>query len=302
MKIIKISSYKDLEPIDEKFNLILGNFDGIHIGHSQLINFARMNSKNKLGIFTFSKSLKREGDYLTSLEDKIEYFENLGIDFVIVLEANEKIKKTTSEEFIDLYLRKLNADKLFCGPDFKFGYKGQGDINTLKNVFPNLCVLNFVLDHNGDKIASTTIRKQIQDGDIIDANRHLGHKYRIKGIVIKGKGLGKKIGFPTCNIKLDFNYILPKNGVYITYIKIDDKYYESITNVGVSPTIKNDNLITIETYIIEFCSDIYSKEVTLYFVDRLRDEFKFDSKDKLVLQLENDLKETYKYFEEIKVR
>lgn len=301
MEIIKIKSYKDIKPFKENFNLILGNFDGVHIGHTNLISFARNNSKNKLGVLTFSKSLKRDGDYLTSLDDKIEFFEDLGVDFVILIEYSESIKMTTYEEFIDLYLRKLNANKIFCGPDFKFGYKGLGDIDALKNVFPNLCVINFVLDHNGDKIASTTIRKQIQDGDIINANRHLGHKYKIKGQVIKGKGIGKTLGFPTCNIKLDFNYIIPKNGVYITYIKIDNKIHESITNVGVSPTIKNDNIITIETYIFDFCSDIYNKKVSLFFIDRLRDEIKFDSKRKLINQLEDDLKKSYKYFENLKI-
>lgn len=301
MKIIKIKSYKDIKPFKENFNLILGNFDGVHIGHTNLITFARNNSKNKLGVLTFSKSLKRDGDYLTSLDDKIEFFEDLGVDFVILIEYSESIKMTTYEEFIDLYLRKLNANKIFCGPDFKFGYKGLGDIDALKNAFPNLCVINFVLDHNGDKIASTTIRKQIQDGDIINANRHLGHKYKIKGQVIKGKGIGKTLGFPTCNIKLDFNYIIPKNGVYITYIKIDNKIHESITNVGVSPTIKNDNIITIETYIFDFCSDIYNKKVSLFFIDRLRDEIKFDSKRKLINQLEDDLKKSYKYFENLKI-
>ena len=301
MEIIKIKSYEDIKPFKENFNLILGNFDGVHIGHTNLITFARNNSKNKLGVLTFSKSLKRDGDYLTSLDDKIEFFEDLGVDFVILIEYSESIKMTTYEEFIDLYLRKLNANKIFCGPDFKFGYKGLGDIDALKNVFPNLCVINFVLDHNGDKIASTTIRKQIQDGDIINANRHLGHKYKIKGQVIKGKGIGKTLGFPTCNIKLDFNYIIPKNGVYITYIKIDNKIHESITNVGVSPTIKNDNIITIETYIFDFCSDIYNKKVSLFFIDRLRDEIKFDSKRKLINQLEDDLKKSYKYFENLKI-
>ena len=300
MERIYIKSLNDVKELEPQSSLILGNFDGVHIGHSQLISFARQNTKGKLGILTFSKSLKREGDYLTNIDDKIEYLEELGVDFIVILDANEELKETNYKDFVEYYLKKLKAYKIFCGPDFKYGYKAQGDVCYLKNVFPNLCVLNFVLDHKGDKIASTIIRKQIEEGDVKEANRHLGHKYRIKGKVIKGKGIGKELGFPTANIQLDFNYCLPKNGVYLTYIKIGDKIYESLTNVGVSPTIKDDGKITIETYIFDFHSSIYDKNVKVYFIDKIRNEYKFDSVKSLVEQMEVDLKEAYSYFDNLK--
>lgn len=300
MERIYIKSLNDVKELEPQSSLILGNFDGVHIGHAQLISFARQNTKGKLGILTFSKSLKREGDYLTNIDDKIEYLEELGVDFIVILDANEELKETNYKDFVEYYLKKLKAYKIFCGPDFKYGYKAQGDVCYLKNVFPNLCVLNFVLDHKGDKIASTIIRKQIEEGDVKEANRHLGHKYRIKGKVIKGKGIGKELGFPTANIQLDFNYCLPKNGVYLTYIKIDDKIYESLTNVGVSPTIKDDGKITIETYIFDFHSSIYDKQVKVYFIDKIRNEYKFDSVKSLVEQMEVDLKEAYSYFDNLK--
>ena len=300
MERIYIKSLNDIKELEPQSSLILGNFDGVHIGHSQLISFARQNTKGKLGILTFSKSLKREGDYLTNIDDKIEYLEELGVDFIVILDANEELKETNYKDFVEYYLKKLKAYKIFCGPDFKYGYKAQGDVCYLKNVFPNLCVLNFVLDHKGDKIASTIIRKQIEEGDVKEANRHLGHKYRIKGKVIKGKGIGKELGFPTANIQLDFNYCLPKNGVYLTYIKIGDKIYESLTNVGVSPTIKDDGKITIETYIFDFHSSIYDKQVKVYFIDKIRNEYKFDSVKSLVEQMEVDLKEAYSYFDNLK--
>lgn len=300
MEKIIIKSANDIKELKEPSSLILGNFDGVHIGHAQLISFAKQNTKGKLGILTFSKSLKREGDYLTDTDDKIEYLNELGVDFIIVLESNEELKNTNYKDFVDLYLKKLNANKIFCGPDFKFGYKAQGDISYLKNIFPNLCVLNFVLDHNGDKIASTIIRKQIEEGDVKEANRHLGHKYKIKGKVIKGKGIGKELGFPTANILLEFNYCLPKNGVYLTYIKLDGKIYESLTNVGISPTIKDDNKITIETYIFDFHQSIYGKKVEVYFIDKMRNEYKFNSIKSLTEQMELDLKEAYSYFDNLK--
>lgn len=297
IKVIKITNFGKFKFSNEQIDLILGNFDGIHVGHVELINFGIQKSKNKVGILTFLKSFKNDKDtYLTSFKDKIEYFEKLGINYVFALDSNDFIKNTEYIDFIDLFLKKINIKNIYCGKDFKFGKDAKGDVNILVSYFQNTYALNFVLDKNGNKISSCNIKQYIKNGDIKEANNDLGYEYQIKGKIIIGKKIGRTLGFPTANIKLSFNYCLPNNGVYVTKIKIDDIIYKSITNIGVSPTIKNDNIRTIETFIFDFNKDIYGEEVTLYFIDKLRDEIKFNSITELKNKIKNDIKEARTYF------
>ena len=297
IKVIKITDFRSFNFSDEPIDIILGNFDGIHIGHIQLINFGVQNSKNKVAILTFLNSFKNDKDAcLTSFEDKIEYFEKLGINYVFTLDFNDYIKNTEYIDFIELFLKKLNIKNIYCGEDFKFGKEAKGDVNTLSSFYKDTHILNFVLDKNGNKISSCNIKKYIKNGDIINANNDLGYEYHIKGKIIIGKKIGRTLGFPTANIKLNFNYCLPNNGVYVTKIEINNVIYKSITNIGISPTIKNDNIITIETYIFDFNKDIYGEEVILYFVDKLRNEMKFNSIDELKDKIKNDIEKANTYF------
>jgi len=297
MKIIYVNSIEDVKPLNKNSNLILGNFDGIHIGHSQLINFAKQNSKGELGVLTFSHSLKGIGQCLMSLEDKLSFLSKIDIDFVIILAANESIKHVSSIDFIQDYLRVLNPERIFCGPDFKFGYLAQGNVQLLKQYFSNLCVLNFVNDHNGNKIASTEIRNCILNGEIEKANRWLGHNYQIKGVVVHGKGKGKQIGFPTANIECEFNYVLPRDGVYITLIDIKGIKYKSITNIGTCPTVSSSSTKTIETFVFDFKEDLYGELVKLTFIKFLREEQKFANLDELAIQLQKDREIAEEYLE-----
>lgn len=299
MEVIYFEKIEDIKKVDN-LSLVLGNFDGVHVGHAQLFNFAILNKKGKVGVLTFDKPIKNKEGCLTSLNDKIEIFEKMGLDYAFILKVDDTLKRYSYLRFIDTVLKGLDPVKIFVGPDFRFGYMAKGDIYSLKERFNEVYVINFVKDHNNEKISSTSIRELIKEGKIYEANRWLGRSYRMSGIVEKGKGKGRTIGFPTANLKLIDNYIIPKEGVYITTTIIENKRYHSLTNIGKNPTISDKNRLTIETYIFDFKDELYDKPIKLEFFKYLRGEVKFSSIEDLHHQLEKDMDDATYYFEYIR--
>ena len=299
MEIIRLNKFEDLKE-NEKLSLVLGFFDGVHIGHVQLINFARASSPNKLGVLTFDKAINKGAKVLTSLEDKLAIFASLNVDVTYVVHVDENFSKILYQDFVELILKKINPVKIFCGPDFRYGYKAQGDVNYLKERIKEVYVLNYVKDHNGNKISSSSIKKLIEEGHIYDANRWLGRVYKIRGKVVSGKGIGRSFGFPTANLETDVNYVIPKEGVYITSVTLGKTKHKALTNIGTNPTISSNNKQTIETYIIDFKDELYGQDLEISFFSRLRDEIKFDSEDKLIEQLEKDMDDATYYFNYVK--
>lgn len=298
METIYFENLSDIKEFND-VSLLLGNFDGVHIGHAQLFNFAKNNSKGRVAVLTFDQFIKPKDGFITNLSDRISIFESLGIDLVFVLKVDDNLIHYSYVKFVDEILKKINPKAIYCGPDFQFGFKAQGDVAYLKERFSEVYCLNYVKDHNNNKISSTGIRNLIKDGKIYEANRWLGRSYFMKGKIVKGSGRGKNIGFPTANLGLSFPYILPKNGVYITFIYIDGNRYRSLTNIGNNPTFNNKE-ITIETYIFDFIDDLYGKDVKLEFFKRLRDEIKFDNVESLHNQLEKDMDDAIYYFEYVR--
>lgn len=297
MSIIYIESEKDLEKIIPDTNLVLGLFDGIHIGHYQLISAARYMSKGSLSVISFDRSLKsNDNQVILSLDDKINKFIELGADNVYIFVCNSKFKGMSYRKFMENVLARFKPIKIFCGPDFKFGYRAQGDVYSLKSYFSDVIVLNYVNNYDGTKISSSIIKQYIREGNVEEGNRFLGYNFYIKGTVIKGKQIGKEIGFPTINVKPSYDYIIPKEGVYITKVIIDNKTYYGMTNIGNNPTIDNNNKVTIETYILDFNENVYGKEVTITFYKRLRDEKKFANIIELKEELGKNREEVIKYF------
>ncbi len=296
MEVIYLKNFDEVKEVP-KLSLVLGNFDGVHIGHAQLINYARNNSNGNLGVFTFDKPLKTIEGCLTSLDDRIEIFKELGVDYVFIILTDDNFKKMSYIKFVDLILKKLNPVKIFCGPDFKYGFNAQGDVYYLKERFSEVYILNYVNDHNGHKISSSSIRELIKEGNIYEANRRLGRIYTIKGVVSKGKGKGLSFGFPTANLTLSDNYAVPKEGVYVTKTNVNGHILRSLTNIGKNPTIADNNKLTIETYIFDFQDELYGKEISVAFYSRLRDEIKFDSTKELIEQLEKDMDDAIYYFD-----
>ena len=280
--------------------IALGNFDGIHIGHQKLIKkdleIARqLNLVPSVLLFkeNSKKTLIDEKDYLTSLNDKIEIFSNMGMDTFCILEFNEDFRSLSPREFIsEILYKKLNTKYIVIGKDYRFGKNAEGDINTLDRFQDEFgfetTIVDFEVD-NGVKISSGSIKELIKNGNIARANKYLGRAYKIIGHVVDGHKRGRTLNFPTANLEMNFSYTVPKDGVYLTRVNVRGKNHFALTNIGSNPTFEND-FRKIETYILDFSEDIYGENITIEFLEFFRGDLKFDSVDDLINQMEIDKK------------
>lgn len=297
--IMLVSADNKALDLDKRPYIILGNFDGIHLGHRKLIQkaifLAKENSSLSM-IYTFKDhplnliDKNRAPGLLMDNERRIEIFKSLGIDAVKFQDFDEKFMKMSPEKFIKHLTYQYNPLGIIVGFNFRFGYKNSGDTNSLKDLQHkykyNLYVINAV--KIGDNIVSSSlIRNFIKDGIIETANKFLGSNYSIYGKVVHGKQIGRKLNFPTIN--LDYgNYILPESGVYYTNVLYKSCLYKGITNIGCNPTISEGNPVRIETHILDFNQDVYDDYVRIFFVKKTREENKFTSVEDLKKQLIQD--------------
>jgi len=279
----------------------LGNFDGIHLGHQFLIEkmIKKSNEKGLLKtVFTFNNNslvefkTNKKNNILISNEQKIMLFEDMGVELLYLVDFTDKLMRMSPYEFVEnILVKKLNAKLVVIGFDFKFGYKAQGNGEFLKQVGKEFDFEVEIIEpvtKNNKIISSSYIRELISAGNIKEANILLGRPFTINGIVVRGKGRGKGLGFATANLKLDTNYQVPKFGVYKTYTFIDKKKYLSITNIGENPTF-DDVGFSIETHIIDFDENIYGKKIEVQLIDFIRDETKFSNINELKEQVLNDI-------------
>lgn len=299
--------------IDEPTAIVLGKFDGVHIGHQLLIS--KLLEQKQLGrktvVFTFDKSpaslFIRDGAAyreLCTLEEKRAIFERMGVDVLIEFPMNAETAAIHAEEFITEILQKrLNCNMLIAGEDISFGYKGLGDSRMLME-YGSACGFQiqivekiltrdiFPEEEAAEEVSSTGIRKEISAGGIVRANAMMGRAFSINGKVIHGNHLGSTIfRMPTANIKWPENKILPPFGVYFTEIFVGENYYKAVTNVGIKPTIEGQEQsdVLAESYIYDFEGDLYGKEITVAFYAYSRPEQKFNGMDALKAQLQKDM-------------
>lgn len=287
MKIFKInSSLTNVPKLNKKLCLCLGYFDGVHIAHQRLINEAKVKSDDLIGIITFDTSIKGK-ESLTSLEDRLNLFKALKVDYVFILPFTKAFKNLSAEDFKKKFLDKLKPTSLIAGHDFKFGKNRKGDISYLKKYY-QVHVIDF-LKKNNKKISSNEIISLIKEGKIKQANEYLGRAYQIKGKVIHGLRNGSKLNFPTANIKILNSYVVPRFGVYkvITYVLGVPRL--GIANVGIHPTIDKLKTPLLEVNIQNFSGNLYDKEIYVEFVDFVRPEKKFKSKQELIKQIKKDI-------------
>ncbi|HPU29661.1 MAG TPA: bifunctional riboflavin kinase/FAD synthetase [Syntrophorhabdaceae bacterium] len=289
--------------------LTIGNYDGIHIGHRQIIKKVfdlakKINGTSMLMTFephplSILKPEKLIGR-ITPFHVKKRIIEENGIEVMIVVNFNDELRQMTPEDFFNkILLDKIGIQALIVGYDFKFGKGGAGNIHTLKTLCESAGIYFESVDaitFEGDKVGSNRIRKLLIEGNVYRASRLLGNWYSIEGRVIKGEGRGNKLGFPTINIETGYE-IIPKEGVYITEVELDGKIYPSVTNIGFNPTFEGKRL-SIETHIIDFTGDIYGKDVILYFHERIRTEIKFNDVEELKRQIQTDVNSAKLYFKE----
>lgn len=278
----------------------IGKFDGIHLGHRQLLGeiIAKKSEEMKAVVFTFNPSpsalfSKVNEKELTSLEEKRKIFDNLGIDILIEFPLTYETAATPKEVFVkDILVDKLNAKYIVAGTDLSFGKNGEGNSIFLLEESKKYGFTVEIIDkisYKGEIISSTLVRRAIAEGNVKKAHFMLGNPYFIQGIVQKGNQIGRTIGFPTVNILPGEEKLLPPNGVYKTEVIVDDRIFDAITNVGCKPTVTDSDKIFIESYLYNFRENIYGKKIEVHFLEYMRKEKKFTSIDELKKQLQKDM-------------
>ena len=301
----KIKYYKNfkISNKDKRAILLIGNFDGLHLGHQKLFNLAKKYKKKyklKIGVLTFepmpkmyfNKSIKNFR--ISNLNQKNFILENLNIDFVIIKKFDKKFSKIRSDNFIkDILFKKLRARYIFVSNNFRFGNKREGDVKKLiknEKVFGFKIVKPKPLVLRNEIISSTLIRNLLIKGNLGKANKLLKRKWSIEGTVEKGREQGKKIGFPTCNIDIK-DYVIAMPGVYAVkvYQKNKNSYLKAIANLGYRPTFKQKKIL-LEVHIFNFSGNLYNKDLSVEFIKFIRKEKKFKNIDQLRKQINSDLK------------
>ncbi len=285
--------------------VLIGNFDGIHLGHQKLISKAKKiaeQKKQKLVLITFNPHPREiinntEMDLILPYKEKKLLLKNYGIDKINEIKFTNKLSKLSAEEFAKEYIYKAhNPSDIVIGKNFKFGHKARGDAKLLKDLLSKKVKVHSIDIKRLDSlvISSSEIKKLISKGSIEKVNKLLGRNYHISGKVIHGEKRGRLIGFPTTNLSTEWNF-LPKKGVYVSKVVISDKSYQSITNIGVRPTF-NANSLQIESHIFDFNKNVYGKKIKIYFLARIRNEKKFETVEKLIENITKDVNFGRKYF------
>ncbi len=281
--------------------LCIGNFDGVHIGHRMLIERTVSRSKelNKLypklqsGAWCFDtlSSAFFNDDVLaiTSNAEKLKLFRELGLDCVFIANFEEMRNIPASEFTNDILKKQCNCVHAVCGFNFKYGKFGAGTPKDLCLAFDGSCDVIDQVKVGDISVSSSNIRGLIRDGNVGLAAKMLGRHFELSSKVGHGKTVGRSLGFPTANQIIPENTVVPKNGTYATYIKDGGQVLRAVTNIGIRPTFNDGNKLSCETFIIGYNGDLYGKDITVYFLRRLRDEKAFSSEHELKEQISRDI-------------
>ena len=280
-----------------------GTFDGVHIGHQKIIKEINKIAKTCNGesvLLTFFPHprlvLFPDGDSLKMIQsqnEKIEALKTAGLKHLIIYPFTKEFSRSSAVEYVrDLLVNKIGVKKLVIGYDHQFGRNREGSLENLKELAP---LYDFEVEEipaqliSDVKVSSTKVRKAVLEGRVEDVNNYLGNPFAISGKVVEGDQIGREIGFPTANILVEDKYkIIPGNGAYAVKIRVAGVWYVGMMNIGVRPTVTNENFQKIEVNIFDFSKEIYGEEVTIKVEKRLRSEMKFNSLEELKSQLEED--------------
>ena len=302
--MLKIYKNFNLPKIHKKSILVIGNFDGLHLGHQKLFKLAEKYSKKhkvKFGVLTFDPlpvmffNKKLTNYRITSNLQKNLLFEKAGVDFIIVSRFNKSFSKISADNFIKkIIVKKINPNFIFVSNNFKYGFRRTGNVAKLiskENIYNYKIIKPSPLKKEKKIISSTLIRKLLQRGELKNANKLLGRNWSIIGVVQKGRRIGKKLGVPTCNIDIK-NYVIAKPGVYSVRVKVNNsnKIFKGIANLGYRPTF-GEKKILLEVNLFNFSGNLYNKSLNVSFYNFIRSEKKFNDHQDLIKQIEKDLKQ-----------
>jgi riboflavin kinase/FMN adenylyltransferase len=296
----------------KKTILTLGTFDGVHFGHKKILEKVTQNTENEkyeslvLTFFPHPRMVLQEDSdikMLNTIAEKIELLDKIGIQNLVIHPFDESFSRLTAEEFVkNILVDQFHIHKIIIGHDHRFGRNRTANIDDLKAFGEQY---NFEVEEISAQeikevsVSSTKIRQALIDGNVALANEYLGYDYSLTGIIIKGKQLGRTIGFPTANLKPEENFkLIPQNGVYIVKSVINSKTVLGMMNIGLNPTVDGKNQ-TIEINYFDFNQDLYGQKITVSILERIRSEEKFDSVAHLKEQLEKDRNTALEYFKNL---
>jgi len=295
--------FEGVSQIKEKLKnpvLTIGNFDGVHLGHQAI--FKKVIEKaHEIGgvsvVYTFDphplKVLEPDRFFplITTSEEKERVIEWIGVDVLIREHFTKDFAQLSTDEFVrDILCKQIRAREIFIGPDYRFGKGREGTTSLLKNLGEDFGIEIEILKNvkiEGKEVRSTMIRNYIMDGKIKEAKKFLGRAYTLRGKVIKGKSLGKKIGIPTANLEPE-KELYPRNGIFAVKVLLNDRYAQGVLNIGTNPTFSGKGF-SLEVHILDFDHDICGSEIELIFVEKLRDEKRFETPELLVEQIKKDI-------------
>lgn len=290
--------------------LTIGNFDGVHIGHRQLLAKIKKDCVEKnlrFVVVTFiphpQKILQPEKErfLINSYEQRRSLLSELGVDYLVEMTFTRDFSTLRGEDFLSQYLLNYpNLKNFYLGYDFAFGANKEGGHDLVGSYCKPLGInveIQPKFEFRGEVVSSSLIRERLQSGKIEDVKDILQRPFHLQGVVVKGEGRGKKIGFPTANISVSNDQIVPQKGVYVTKTVYQGMTYKSVTNIGSNPTFNSTDNIHIETNLFDFNSDIYGEVLEIQFLSKIRDERKFPTVNDLINQIRADV-ETSKSYQE----
>ncbi|WP_316246106.1 bifunctional riboflavin kinase/FAD synthetase [Streptococcus sp. Marseille-P7375] len=296
MKIRRINNELEINQ-EEDTVLVLGYFDGLHKGHQTLFKEARKIADEqglKIAVLTFPESpklafVRYQPDLMLHLnhpEERAAHLENLGVDYLYLIDFTSHFSKNTAREFFDKYVSALKAKAVVAGFDYHFG-SDKRKAEELADYFDGRIVIVSSVNQDEEKISSTRIRETIQNGDVAKAHQLLGYPLSTRGIVVHGNARGRTIGYPTANLAPLDRVILPADGVYVVDVEHNGKFYRGMASVGKNVTFEGDEL-RFEANLFDFAEEIYGDTIRIIWLDKIRDMVKFDGIEELVAQLKSD--------------
>lgn len=316
VKLIKLNHPHEYRREDfPAMAMALGYFDGVHLGHQQVIKEAKKEAEAKglkSAVMTFDphpsvvlgKSVQHM-EYITPLDDKTRIVEDIGVDYLFVVNFSIEFSSLLPQEFVDQYIIGLNVHHVVAGFDYSYGKMGKGNMETIqfhsRGKF-DFTVVSKLSNQEEEKVSSTLIRTLLRDGKVEEMPTLLGRFHTTKGTVINGERRGRTIGFPTANVQMEDQYILPPTGVYAVKIQVERAWHEGVCNVGYKPTFHKEkkDKPSVEVHIFNFNKEIYGESAAIEWHLRLRSERKFEGIQQLVAQIEKDKQEALLYFEKNK--
>ncbi len=290
-----IDNLQKLEILSNGSVVTIGNFDGIHAGHRELIkDTLSLSDKNNLGsvVLTFDplpeEFFNRKHFFrLMPITDKLDYFRQAGIDTIIKIPFTKEFSEMSARVFInEILINKLRTQYLIVGKDFKFGNNREGDYETLSNEKEFQTNIVSIIKDNDVKVSSSMIREIIVQGDVERANRYLVNKFAMDGYIVHGEKIGRKLGYPTANIEIYKSF--PINGIFLVKVVIENAEVKfGLASIGNKPTFSGKKDL-LEVFIFDYNSEIYGKKMKVYFYEKLRDQIKFKNEGDLILQMDSD--------------